>query len=160
MTFWKSGYWRTLKRLLLVFWGVWLTLVVVSNAAEALKALGVLPESFAFASGNYQTILDVLAPFGLPDALGALLFAGAILWEAVAAALFWWAGLTFHGYQNSKRRGLLVLTFAVSLGLWGAFQIACEALPSPLAYQLAGTHRLLFTETLATLLVVVLLPDD
>jgi hypothetical protein len=74
--------------------------------------------------------------------------------------LFWWSGLTIQNFAARDGRLLLAITFAASLGLWGAFQIACEALPSPLAYQLAATHRLLFTETLATLLVVVLLPDE
>jgi len=151
---------RTLKRLLLLFWAVWLSLVVSGNTCDALKALGVLPESFAYASGNYRTILEVLAPFDLPVALGGVLFAGVILWETIAAASFWWIGLTFQGYHARERRGLLIFTIMLSLGLWGTFQIACEALPSPLAYQLAGTHRMLFTETLATLLAVVLLPED
>ena len=55
---------------------------------------------------------------------------------------------------------MLVVTFAAALGLWAAFQIACEVFPSELAYRLGATHRLLFTETLATLLAVVLLPDE
>jgi hypothetical protein len=152
--------WRGLKRLLLLFWAVWLSLVVAGNAADALKAAGVLPESYAYASGNYATILEVLAPFNLPAAFGGALFAGVILWEVLAGAMFWWAGLTFRGCQNRDGRGRLIAAFVISLGLWGAFQIACEALPSPLAYQLAGTHRLLFTETLATLLAIVLLPDE
>ena len=152
--------WRIFKRSLLLFWAVWLSLVVAGNAADGLKALGVLPESFRYASCNYATILEVMAPFGLSAAMGGVLFAGVILWEAVSMSLFWWTGLTFQGFKTADRRRLLVATFGVGLGLWGAFQIVCEAFPSPLAYRLAGTHRLLFTEQLATLLAVTLLPDD
>jgi hypothetical protein len=152
--------WRALKRLLLVFWALWLSLVVAGNVADALVALRIVPEACPFRSGNYRTILEVLEPFDPPAATGAVLFAGVIFWELVAAGMFWWAGLTLRGFQDSQRRGRLIATFAISLALWGAFQIACEALPSPLAYQLAGTHRVLFIESLATLLAIALLPDD
>lgn len=96
--------WTPLKRLLLLFWAVWLSLVVVFNATDALRALGVLPESFAYASGNYQTILDVLAPFRLPATLGGVLFASVIVWEAVCAGLYWWCGLTFTGTRSKQVR--------------------------------------------------------
>ncbi len=52
------------------------------------------------------------------------------------------------------------MTFATSLGLWAGFQIACEVFPSELAYQLGATHRVVFIETLATLLAIALLPDE
>lgn len=152
--------WITLKRLLLLFWAAWLSLVVVFNTTDALRALAVLPDSFSFVSGNYQTIREVLAPFDLPEMLGGALFAGVIAWQALCAVLFWICGCTFTGFKTGRRTQLLVITFAASLGLWGAFQIACELFPSPLAYRLSGTHRLLFTETLATLLAVTLLPDE
>lgn len=152
--------WLLFKRLLLLFWAVWLSLAVASNMADGLKAMGVLPESFRFASGNYQAIIQVTAPFGLPVSVVGFLFVGVILWEGLSMLLFWYMGLTFQGAKDVDRQGLLVLTFAISLGLWAAFQIACEAFPSALAYQIAGVHRLLFTAQLATLLAVVLLPDD
>jgi hypothetical protein len=149
--------WRTCKRTLLLFWAVWLTIVVASNLADALRAAGLLDASFPFASGNYATILEVTAPAELPNWVSAGLFAGVIAWEAASMLLFWIATLT---YPKAGRSRWLPLTFTVGLGLWAAFQIACEALPSPLAYQLAGTHRLLFTEQLATLLAIILLPDE
>ena len=152
--------WRTLKRCLLLFWAVWLSLVVATNVTDGLKALGALPESLPFSSGNYQTILEITSPFGPPAWLPSALFAGVIAWEATSMALFWWTGLTFQGACAVDRRGRLVATFAVGLGLWAAFQIACEALPSQLSYQIEGTHRGLFTAQLATLLAVMLLPDD
>ena len=152
--------WTTLKRLLLLFWAVWLSLVVVFNLADALKAFGVLPASFVWASGNYSAIAEVLEPFGLPEAAAGVMLAGVIVWEAVCAGLYWSSGLTYAVIRQDRTRRLVVLTFAASLGLWAGFQIACEVFPSELAYRLGGTHRLLFTETLATLLAVVLLPDE
>ncbi len=157
----RSGLpWRRLKRCLLLFWAVWLSLVVTTNVTDGLKALGTLPVSLPFASGNYQTILEITAPFGPPAWLAGVLFAGVIAWEAASMALFGWTGLTFQTACPPQRRGRLVATFAVGLSLWAAFQIACEALPSQLSYQIEGTHRGLFTAQLATLLAVMLLPDD
>src|SRR5262249_42926840 len=111
-------------------------------------------------SGNYEAILDLTGPFGISPAMAGFLFVGVILWETASMALFWYTGLTFQGIKDRERHGRLVLTFAVGLGLWGAFQIACEVFPSKLAYQLAGVHRVLFTAQLATLLALVLLPDE
>lgn len=150
--------WRTSKRMLLLFWAVWLTIVVVSNLADALRSAGMIDPSFPFASGNYATILEVSAPFELPGWMTAVMFGGVILWEAASMLLFWIATLTYPA--AGQRHRWLPLTFTVGLGLWAAFQIACEAMPSLLAYQLAGTHRLLMTEQLATLLAIMLLPDD
>ena len=148
--------WLTFKRLLLLFWAVWLALVVAGNVCDALREAGLLGESWRYASGNYQAIRDVLAPYELSDNVAAALFAGVIAWEIVSMALFWWTGLTFRGFTVTIGRGRLVATFMVGLGLWAAFQIACEALPSPAAWRVAATHRLLFTEQLATLLAIAL----
>jgi hypothetical protein len=152
--------WVTLKRLILLFWAVWLGLVVVFNVADALKALGVLPATFLWASGNYGAIQEVLAPFRMPHWLAGFLLAGVIVWEALCATLYAISGWRYRASRGREQPRLLVLTFAAALGLWAAFQIACEVFPSELAYRLGATHRLLFTETLATLLAVVLLPDE
>jgi hypothetical protein len=42
-----------LKRGLLLFWAAWLSLVLATNLLDAAKALGLLGQSWAFASGNY-----------------------------------------------------------------------------------------------------------
>ncbi len=152
--------WTTLKRLLLLFWAVWLALVVVFNVADALKAIGILPATFVWTSGNYGAILEVIAPFDLPYWLGAVMFGSVIVWEAICATLYARCGWRFSGVRGREQQRLLIVTFTASLGLWAAFQVACEVFPSDLAYRLGGTHRLLFTETLATLLAVMLLPDE
>ncbi|HVU88472.1 MAG TPA: hypothetical protein VHD36_14215 [Pirellulales bacterium] len=152
--------WATLKRLLLLFWAVWLGLVVVFNVADALKALDVLPTTFVWASGNYGAILEVLAPFDLPDWFAGFLFGGVIVWETIGAALYALCAWRWRAARGRDGQRLLAITFMTSLGLWAAFQIACEVFPSELAYRLGATHRLLFTETLATLLAIMLLPDE
>jgi hypothetical protein len=140
-----------LKRSLLLFWAVWLSVVFATNLTDGMKALGLLGESWAFASGNYRFLVQTTARYGTPDWLNGLLFVGVICWEGAAALLFWLALLKFRG------RRPLYAAFTASLLLWGAFLIADEVF---IAYAVAAAHWRPFTAQLATLLAVELLPED
>jgi hypothetical protein len=144
-----------LKRLLLLFWAIWLSVVFLSNLADAAKGLGWLAESWAFASGNFKFIRETTARYGIPDFVNAVLLAGVIVWEGLAALLFWWAGCTFRG-RNSGRK-IVYQAFTASLLLWGAFLVADEVC---IAYSLESTHLRLFIAHLLTLLAIELLPED
>lgn len=144
-----------LKRSLLLFWAVWLSVVFLSNLADALKHIGLLCESWAFASGNLQFIKETTARYGTPDLMNALLFAGVILWEGVATLLFWWAVWTFRGKRSGRKA--LYFAFTASLLLWGAFLVADEVC---ISYPVESTHLRLFIAHLLTLLAIELLPED
>ena len=73
-----------LKRLLLLFWATWLTVVFLSNLADAGKAWGLLGEPWAFASGNWRLVQEATARYGTSAAVNVALFAGVILWEGLA----------------------------------------------------------------------------
>lgn len=143
-----------LKRLLLLFWAVWMSVVFLSNLTDAGKGLGLLGESWTFASHNWKFIQDTTARYRIPVAVNAVLFAGVILWQGAAAALFWWAGWSFRG-RNASRKAVY-LAFTISLLLWGAFLVADEIF---ISYQLESTHLRLFVAYLVTLLTVDLLPE-
>jgi hypothetical protein len=143
-----------LKRGLLAFWSVWWTVVLATNIADGAKALDLLGEGWAFASGNYRFLTETTARYGPPPWLNGLLFLGVILWEGVAAGLFWRAWWRF-GDRVVGRRALYA-AFTVGLMLWGAFLIADEVC---IAYAVAGTHVRLFTAQLLTLLAVEVLPE-
>jgi hypothetical protein len=145
---------RLLKRFLLFFWAVWLSVVVLTNLADAGKSLGLLDESWVFASGNLKLIKETTARYGTPDWLNAVFFTGVILWEGVAALLFWRAGWTFRG--RASERKAVYLAFMTSLLLWGAFLLVDEVF---IAYAVAGTHLRLFIAQLVTLLGIELLPE-
>ena len=87
-----------LKRLLLLFWATWFSIVFFSNLADGLKALQWLGSSWAFASGNFQFIKETTARYGTPAWLNGILFAVVILWEGITAALFLASGLEFSPY--------------------------------------------------------------
>lgn len=144
-----------LKRMLLIVWAAWLTVVCTTNVLDGLKTLGMLPEAWAFASGNYRFLTETTARYGAPGWVNALLFSGVIAWDAIAALLFWRAGWLF---RVSRRKGIDAahVAFGVSLCLWGAFLLADEVF---IAYDVEGTHLRIFTAQLATLFVVELLPD-
>ena len=144
-----------LKRLLLLFWAVWLSVVFLTNLADAGKGLRLLDESWALASGNWKLIQETTARYRTPAAVNVLLFAGVILWEAVAAGLFWRAGWSFRG--RSSARQAVYMAFTTSLLLWGAFLVADEVF---IAYPLESTHLRLFVAHLVTLLAVEWLPEE
>ncbi len=144
-----------LKRSLLIFWAVWLSVVFLSNLAEAGKVAGLLGESWAFASGNFTYIEVTTARSGIPDWVYVRLFAGVVVWEGVATLLFWWTVRKFRGRKSGRK--ILYLAFTTSLLLWGAFVIADEVL---LAYPLESTHLRLLIAHLVTLLAIELLPED
>jgi hypothetical protein len=144
-----------LKRVLLLFWAVWFTVVFLSNLADAGKGLGLLGDSWALASGNLQFLKETTARYGTPDVVNAGLFAGVILWEGVAAVLFWRVGCTFRGRASSRK--VVYVPITAALLLWGSFLIADEVC---IAYPLEGTHLRLFIAHLVTLLALELLPED
>ena len=129
-------------------------MVFLTNLADAGKAAGQLDESWTFASGNWNFIQETTARYGTPAALNVILFAGVILWEGVAAVLFWRAAWSYRGRSSARRA--VYLAFTTSLLLWGAFLVADEVF---IAYPLEGTHLRLFVAHLVTLLAVELLPE-
>src|SRR5215472_9109159 len=122
-----------LKRLLLFFWAVWLSVVFLTNLADAGKGLALLDESWAFASGNWKLIQETTARYQTPAAVNIILFAGVLFWEGVAAVLFWRAGWSFRGKHSGRK--IWYSAFTTSLLLWGAFLVADEVC---IAYPLAA----------------------
>jgi hypothetical protein len=144
-----------LKRLLLLSWAVWLTVVLTTNVLDGGKALGLLGEDWAFASGNFHFLAETTARYGTPGWLNGLLFVGVIGWEGGAAVLFWLACWKFG--TGSAGRRVVYAAFTAALTLWAAFLVADEVC---IAYPVEGTHLWLFTAQLATLLAVELLPGS
>lgn len=140
----------TIKRALLLFWAIYLTLVFTTNVLDAAKALGLLPQAWKFASGNYAFLVATTSRYGAQTEVNAVLFAGVVGWEGLAAFFFWMAMIYF------EQRTYIYPAFGVGLGLWAAFVIADEVC---IAYPVSATHWRLFTATLVTLLAVELLPD-
>ncbi len=134
---------------LLVFWGIWLSIVFITNSFEGLKALGILPESWKFASKNYAMIQQATAKYAVPGWLNTVLFVGVIIWQALAALLFWQAAI----FLPVGGVGLIQPAFTVSIALWCAFMIADEIFK---AYDNQSEHLLILIGHLASLVVILL----
>jgi hypothetical protein len=151
----NNGHTLLLKRALLLFWAAWLSVVFTTNVLDGCKALGLLGEGWAFASGNYRFLAETTARYGAPAWVNGILFLGVICWEGAAALLFWLAWLRFRTKEGGRR--VLYAAFTAGLGLWAAFLVADEVC---IAYPVEGTHLRLFTAQLVTLLAVELLPEE
>jgi hypothetical protein len=143
-----------IKRILLVFWAGWLSVVVTTNVLDVLVAVGSMPSSFKFVSGNWGWINTVMDPLSVPRGMQATLFAGAITWEALAAILYWWAAATYRGRPLIQEKATL-FACGVNLGLWAAFQVLDEVFR---AYQPEQVHRAIFISQVATVLALGWLP--
>jgi hypothetical protein len=144
----RLASWRTLKSGVLLFWAAWFTIVLFTNLFDALKAGRVLPAGWTLASANWELMLKVTAVHGTPVAIVAILFLGVIVWEALAAALFW------RAWAAGGRGG--VAAFTVGLALWAVFALADELF---LAYNVEPVHVRLFGVQLLSVLALRLLPD-
>lgn len=143
-----------LKRGLVFFWAAWFTVVFLTNLFDLLKQLGIVGADWAFASGNFGFMLATTGLYATPESVVLLLFVGVIVWEAVAAGLFWRG---FAGYGGGAASlGRVNTAFAVGLALWAAFLLADEL---TMAYDVASTHMGLLTAQTVTLLAIHLLPD-
>lgn len=140
----------TLKAGLVLFWALWLAFVTLSNLTDALKALGILPETFAWASYNYALVRETVAAHGVPAAGAAVLFAGVLAWEILATALLWRAWIALRrGAPGSAPE--VTQAFAVNLALWSAFLVATELF---INYATAATHKGTLIAQIATLILL------
>jgi hypothetical protein len=144
-----------IKKGLLLLWAVWFSTAALTNIADGSKALALLPDEWAFASGNYVLIVEATKRYHTPHWLVATLFGFIIAWQTYAAWLFW-RSFSHYAGVGSNERSPLEQAFAVSLALWGAFMIADELL---IAYAIERTHRQLLGLELITLIFLQLVPD-
>jgi hypothetical protein len=139
-----------LKQGILLLWAVWLLMVTVMNILEALKALHFLPSSVK-ASSNWALMLRVTAVYKTPTWMNGVLFAGVIIWEAVAT-LYLWAAF-FTGHLETATTALILC-----VALWGAFILVNQFfLVFNTEPAVATVHRDLFVAFLVSLMAIRLL---
>lgn len=133
---------RDLTRILLLFWSVYFGAVGFTNLLDLLRGLGMLPEGWRYVAGNLPLIVRALGATGLPEGLAGLLLLVVILWQALAAWLFW---------RALQRDAMVQRAFTAAIGLWAAFLVADELF---LTYALEAVHLRLFIAQLLSLLVI------
>jgi hypothetical protein len=132
---------------LLGFWALYFTVVALSNLADLLRAVSILPPGWPWVSGNLAFIVSSTARLGGPTWMGPGLLAGVVAWQALAAVLFW------RATRRNADDEALGPPFAVSLALWAVFILLDELL---LIFEtgVEATHLRLLIAELATLLVI------
>ena len=126
-----------------------------TNLCDGFAALGVLPKTWTFASGNLKAVTDATQSISASQSLPRVLFAGVVCWQFLAALLFGWATV------SSLSAGLLDwkatnAAFLVGLGLWAGFLLADEMLKQ---YETEHSHVLFFMAQLLTLVALYTLPS-
>ncbi|MEZ4829603.1 MAG: hypothetical protein R3C61_25455 [Bacteroidia bacterium] len=140
------------RKLILGFWGLYFILVFASNLTDGLRALGFFEKSIAFASGNYDLVARVTAIYSTPAWMVALMFVGLLLWELLAAVLFFRAWRWQKDTTRAHSGNLTAFTF--SIALWCAFILADEFFIAFEVGNLESTHmRLLVAEVVCLLAV-------
>jgi hypothetical protein len=144
-----------IKRGLLLYWSLWLTVVFAMNVFDGLQALGVIDKGWSIASGRFALISASTGIYGSPAGAHGALMLGVIVWEGFAAGVFWGAFHKFHGLKNANRRALAV-AFVLALSLFATFLMADRFFVNHL-YE--ATHLKIFVAQLASLLSIYLLPE-
>lgn len=148
-----------LKLVIVLLWAVWSTIVFLTNLTDGLRELGLLADTFPFASGNFAAIAQVTAVYQTPAAISALLFGAVLAWEGLNAGLFWWVVQRSRSLRDGHHREVNT-AFILATGLWAAFMVMDEIF---LAYRVAAfeqTHRSVFIAVLVSFLVIRLLPNE
>jgi hypothetical protein len=112
---------RVATRVLLLFWATWFSVVLATNAVDALQEAALIGAASRFASGNFSLVAEAVAPYGIPRSGAAALFALVLLLELVAAGLFWRALL-------SPARATILAAFVAATVLFGGFLVCDELL--------------------------------
>ena len=63
-----------LKLGLIAYWGIWFTIIFLTNAFAALRALRVVPQKWKFASQNFELVAQATSRYQSPRWLAGILF--------------------------------------------------------------------------------------
>lgn len=152
-----GGFWSAaaLKRVLILYWAVWLSVVVITNIFNGLIILDVLGSSWEITSGNYGFIAQTTKIYDIPRIVNEFLFLGVIIWETVGAILLWRAFTRFRGTTESSMRPVY-LAFIVTISLFAAFTVVTEIF---IAFNAETTFRRIFIAQLLSVYVIQQLPE-
>ena len=137
-----------LKRLLLLFWAIYFSMVALTNLVNLLDSTGAIHWSF-FDSGNLGYMLSIVKIYHVGQTPAKLLLAGALVLEVAAVFMFALALLL-----GDRERELRALCYCA--GVWVLFIVMTEFF---VAYASEAPFRELLLLTIATAIYVVLIPD-
>jgi hypothetical protein len=143
-----------LKRLLVLFWAMYFSMIALTNLVDLLDELGAGDWTF-LDSGNFAYLSSVVKVYGLGPGLTKALLAGAWAVETVGAILFWRALLGSGSAGRRLRTSLQALCWGAAV--WTAFVFMVEFF---VAYEAESVFRELLMLTIVSALAIALIPDD
>lgn len=142
------------KRLLLLFWTMFFSMVALTNLIDLIGEIGLFDWTF-LNSGNFEYLQSVVEVYGVGSGLTKVLLLGAFLIELLAAALFWRALLLFGRSSAGRRVTYVALCWGALV--WTAFVFMTEFF---VAYGSESVFRELLMIMVATALAIALIEDD
>lgn len=143
-----------LKRIVLLFWTMYFSMVALTNFVDLMDVYGVFDWTF-LNSQNFAYLQETVKVYDVPAGVTKLLLIGSFGIELIAAVLFWRA-LAGSGRGASSRSRAMVAICTGTL-VWTAFIFMTEFF---VAYGTEPPFRELMMMMLASALVIALIPDD
>lgn len=145
---------NSIKRLILLLWASYFTIIVTSNLADALKEAGLFSPDWPYASGNFGFIQKVIAIYSLPDLFAWGVYGVIILLELSIMILFWKAASKWKGLGSSSERWI-TNPFGMAILLWTIFILADEFFI--VSERLPGLEGIHFTGLITQVITLMLL---
>jgi hypothetical protein len=139
---------QLLKRLLLGFWGMYFSMVALTNLVDLLGAVGATHWTF-LNSGNFGYLQSVVKVYAVAPSLTKGLLAGAFAIEAIGAVLFWRA-------LRARTLKSALQAHCYGTAVWLVFIFMTELF---VAYQAESVFRELLLLIIATAICIAVCPD-
>ena len=104
MTYAEMPLGLLLKRLVLLFWTMYFSMVAITNFVDLLGELDILHWTF-LNSGNFEYLVSVVKVYDVGPDLTKLLLVGAWLLEVTASVLFWRGAVLLRALREGTGRG-------------------------------------------------------
>ena len=141
------------KRLVLLFWTMYFTLVAVTNLVDLLGEFDIFQWTF-LNSGNFAFLESVVKVYAVSPDVTKLLLVSAWVIEVTGAVLFWRALLGFRR-DGGRLRAMMALCWGTLV--WTAFIFMTEFF---VAYTVEAPFRELLMIMIASTIAVAVIPDN
>ncbi len=120
-----------IQRGIILFWGLWFSVVTITDVVNVLQGNNYLPKSFILSSKNYDLVINLFSTYGLHSPRIILfLFSIIILWAFTIAISFW---VAFFWFTLERA----YLAFLLSLSMTAFFILFDEVF---IQYELEHGH--------------------
>lgn len=139
------------KRVLLLFWALWLGVIAATNLFSLLRAVQVIDQQWVFASNNFNLVRSFMSGYGAPHSWVVVAFSGVVVWQWLTVALF------LRALSGAPDRKAENAAFSTGLALFAAFLVAGEFF---LRFDYEAIHMRIVMAMIVSWLAMHVLPDN